>query len=156
MRVEEPTGGELVEFPKDPDTVEISIGRWRPREPSKCRHFHVELREDRMMIGNTRIRTIACQKCGEELDPFEVLWRYAATDDKIRRQIKAHEGLAEAWKWLWDNSGTLTIGRSSVRGSLKVNGKRRTRKAMATQRDGLASLIIGAVDALKQLKRWGG
>lgn len=150
-------GGKLVEFPKGPDAVEITIGRWRPREPVKCRHFQVELREDPSLIagGVVRRRAVACAKCGEELDPFEVLWRYAAGDDKLRREHKARQALEGAWSWLWENGGTLSISRAGgVKSSIEINGKRRWKKANPCVRDGLPSLIINAVEALKMMKKW--
>lgn len=81
----------VVDFPKDPDAVEISIGRWRPREPTACRHWKVELGEDQ---GHRRVY---CAKCDETLDPFEVLCRYAGSDDKLRRQAKSWAG-QEGWR----------------------------------------------------------
>jgi len=99
-------------------------------------------------------RRASCSKCKETLDPFEVLWRYARTDDKLRQQAKAWAGLREAWAWIWENKGALTISRRGVRVSIEINGKRRSRKGNTCQRDGLASLIIGAVDSLKMMKKW--
>ena len=155
--MEDEKAGLLVEFPKEPDAVKISIAQFRPRKPATCRHYHVELHEEgEVTFGSVqRHRSITCAKCGEVLDPFEVLWRYAATDDKLKRQQAAWKGLEEAWAWLWENGATLAISRSGgVKSSVAINGKRRSRKASACQRDGLAALIIGAIEALKMMKKW--
>lgn len=154
MGDEDPT---VIAFPKDPDAVEISIGQWRPRERGACRHWRVELREEQgdSSSGFLRHRLAECRDCKEALDPMEVLWRYAAADDKLRRQDEAWADLDEAWSWLWENGATLAISRAGgVRGAITINSKRRTRKPSPCDRDGLPSMIVRLVEDLKNLKRW--
>lgn len=154
---EDDEGHNIVDFPSDPHDVEISIGPWQPTPRAACRHKRVKLREEgSQYLGNVSRRRVAvCAKCGDYLDPLDVLWRYAKSDDKLRRQAKAWEELDASWEWIWDNSATISISRAAgVRGAIKVNGKRRTRKASACARSGIAGLITGTVKALKQLKKW--
>ena len=141
-------GGKLVDFPVDKDAVAISVGGWHYRE-AKCRHWRVELNE---IQGHRRVY---CVKCDETLDPFEVLMRYARTDDRLRRQAKGWESISKAWSWIWENGAAINISKAGgVRCSMKINGKRHTRKARCAQRDGLPALIIGAVESLKDMRRW--
>lgn len=137
----------LVDFPTDPDAVEIAVGRWRIPKPS-CRHLFVELTE------SSGSRRVYCRKCDETLDAFEILMRYARIDGKLRRQAKAWKELDTAWAWLWENRGALTLSRYGVKGSIKINGKRRSKKPHSAGHDGLAGMIINAVEALQMMKKW--
>lgn len=139
-------------FPTDPGSVEVTIDR-RTIYRRSCPHDRSALRESHS--AGYRERFVYCRKCKERLDPMEILWRYARNDDRVRGEIEAWEQLEEAWRWLWDNRGSLSISQAGgVRGSISINGKRRSRKPHSAEARGLPSQIVGVVKALKLMKKW--